>query len=467
MPLALPLLAGAAPDHDYELVDMLADPPAAQDFDRPFDLVGISVRMTAEKTAYEIADEYRRRGVPVVLGGPQVSAVPFRAIEHADAVVIGEGEFLWPTIVEDAANKELKDFYVCRPEEFRSHGHSVHQVHEWPDLRHLPRARRDLFGRSYDFDTVFAARGCPVDCDFCGVSRLFGKKTRLRPIGQVVEEIEGLGDFFYLLDDTVFGRPGTYAYYLSLYQEIRRSTRRRCWTGQANLGAVNSPQGRDVIRAAVRAGLLYAAVGMESINPRVLRRNGALVKTGLSSSQDPVQRMKEQISFLQDLGILVSGWFTLGYEEDSLETFYRTVDFCNEVNVMPVLCPVNALPGTRLLERLRAEGKLDWKYSLTNYRHPRMKKSEVIEALEWGRLQGYSVAACYRRSRLLAQRLIANRDNQAQEIVKKTVFSLVLQYKMRQILGRENHNLAAPWSQNAFGDEPCVSMSSSAQVPRT
>jgi len=90
MPLSLPILAGACPGHDYTFIDLLWED--AVPFDRPVDLVGISMRYTAENRAYEIADEYRRRGVKVVLGGPQPSVVPFRAIQHADAVAVGEAE---------------------------------------------------------------------------------------------------------------------------------------------------------------------------------------------------------------------------------------------------------------------------------------------------------------------------------------------------------------------------------------
>ncbi len=450
MPLSLPLLAAAAPEHEYRLLDMLYDDAARIDPEEPVDLVGISVRMTAEPYAYEVADAFRRRGVPVVLGGPQVSAVPHRAIKHADAVVVGEGEPVWPTIINDARNRQLKDFYVVRPEPFDGRGRSVHQVFEWPDLTAIPRARRDLFARRYQFDTVFASRGCPIDCDFCGVPELFGHRTRLRPVEDVVAEIETFKGFYYLIDDTVFGRPGTYDYYLELYHRLARLPKRRFWTGQASLGATSTPEGRDVIRAAAAAGLLYAMVGMESINPATLRRSGTLAKTGLSRADDVKQQMLEQIRFLQDLGILVSGWFTLGYEEDTIETFYQTLDFCLEAKVLPLLSPVNALPGTRLLRRLEREGKLDWSSSLTNFPHPRMRNDEVIEALDFVRDRGYALSERMKRTGLLYRSLSRSRRDRTGEIIEKTMFSVVLQHQMRQIIDKENRNLESSRSQNAF-----------------
>jgi radical SAM superfamily enzyme YgiQ (UPF0313 family) len=451
MPLSLPLLAASAPDHDYRLVDLLRSGATIEE-ESPVDLVGISVRMTAEPRAYEIADRFRARGVPVVLGGPQVSAVPHRAIEHADAVAVGEGEPLWPVIVEDAARGRLRDFYVATPGPFDARGRSVYQVDDWFDLGRLPRPRRDLMTGSYRFDTVFAARGCPIDCDFCGVPGMFGHHTRRRPVEDVVAEIDGLERMFYLIDDTVFGRPGTYDYYQELYYRIGQLGRRLLWTGQGHLGAIDSVEGRDVIRAAVRSGLLYVAVGMESINAATLRRSGAASKAGLARDGLHVEHMREQIRFLQDLGLFVSGWFTIGYEDDTIETYYRTLDFCRETGILPVISPVNALPGTRLLERLRREGKLDWSYSLTNWPHPRMQKAEIIEALDWAVESSFALGARVRRAIQLGARLDLRYGNTLHDRIYATIWALVLQSEMRAILAGENRNLASPQSQNAIGE---------------
>jgi len=306
----------------------------------------------------------------------------------------------------------------------------------------------------YQFDTVFAARGCPIDCDFCGVPSMFGHRTRFRPIGDVVEEVDSFKGFYYLLDDNVFGRPNTYDYYLELYHELSRLPKRRLWTGQVNLGTVDSPRGRDVVRTAVQAGFLYAAVGMESINPKVLKRNGALSKTGLSKSPDPLQRMAEQIRFLQDLGIIVSGWFTIGYDDDTIETFYQTLEFCKYVGILPVLSPVNALPGTRLFDRLRAEGRLDWTSSLTNIPHPKMKKEEVIRALDHVVDDGYSVRQRIWRTTQLMRRLKSRYGNTFQNKVEATIYSIALQHAMSRIFHDETRNLESPLSQNYYTEEP-------------
>jgi radical SAM superfamily enzyme YgiQ (UPF0313 family) len=423
MPLSLPLLAATAPDHDYTLVDLLWDDGV--DMDAPWDLVGISARLTGEPMAYQLADAFRARGVPVILGGPQASSVPLRAIEHADAVAVGEGEPLWPAIVRDVANGELKHFYVCLPGTFDvPEGRTVHRVDGAPDLAQIPVASRELFRRRYRFDTVFATRGCPIDCDFCAVPQLFGRGFRHRPIEDVVREIDRFRNYYYLIDDTVFGKPATYDYYLELFDAIKRLPRRRFWTGQGNLDAAADPRGREVITRAARAGLLYAMIGMESVHPATLQRSGAIRKMGVRGGQDALEGMRDNIRFIQDLGIVVSGWFVVGYEDDTLDTWNATLQFCREMNVIPVITPVKALPGTRLHSRLAAEGRLDDSRFL-NVRQPGMDDDAVMAAWRNTAREAFSIREIWRRTRFYASRF-------PDERIHRTMFTWILQTKMRK-----------------------------------
>lgn len=447
MPLSLPLLAGCAPDHEYTFIDMLKSKNDI-DYDAPVDIVGISVRMTAEKTAYEIAAQFRKRNVKVVLGGPQVSAVPHRAIEHADSVVIGEGETLWPVILEDFCKSALKEFYVCSPMQFDPKNRSVLNQDSNPDLSDIPFPKRDIFKDRYRFYTVFASRGCPIDCDFCSVPSMFGKKMRLRPVDQVVEEISSNKGFYYLIDDTVFGRPSTYDYYLELYQKLSDIKERELWTGQANLDAVTHPKGREVIKMAVKAGLVYAAVGIESINPEVIGNTGISRKMGLKEPDDVIAEIRTNIAYLQDLGIIVSGWFVLGYEQDTIDTYYQTYEFCEQMNILPIISPVNALPGTRLYDRLEAEGKLDNSNSLTNLPHPSMKKRDIIKALKIGVKEGFSLQRNMKRAKFYKSRFTKENGNSPKDAIKKTIFSMILQSNMPKILNKEIKNLESSKSQN-------------------
>ncbi len=420
MPLSLPILAAAAPEHDYQLADLLwEDEP---DLDEPVDLVGISMRCTAEVRAYELADAFRSRGVPVVLGGPQASAVPHRALAHADAVVVGEAEDLWPLLTEDLRRGQLKRFYVCAPQPFDARGHSCRQLFQRPVLAGRPLPRRDLLRRKYRFDTVSALRGCPIGCDFCSVTSLFGARQRRRPVQEVVREIDGLGQHFYLLDDTVFGRPASYDYYIELYQALARLPRRRFWTGQANLDAVGDERGREVIRQAVRSGLVYAAVGLESVNAATLRRSGALRKLGKGETADPIERMKQRLRFIQDLGVIVSGWFVIGYEDDDLETWQRSWEFCQEMRLIPVILPVKVLPGTQLHARLAREGKLDETRRI-NFVHPDMPEEQVLQAMARVRGQAYCWRQHWRRLAFYLPRF-------PDERVRRAIFCHVLQSRI-------------------------------------
>lgn len=439
MPLSLPLLAGAAPEHEYIFIDMLAG--ELPDYNQKPDVVGISARITAESTAYEIADTFRAKGVIVILGGAQISSVPHRASEHADAVAVGEGEPLWPVILEDIKNNELKDFYVSSPIDFESRGKSVYRTGSFPDLKHTPAAIRKYYKKKYAFDTVFATRGCPVNCDFCSVSSLFGKEIRKRPVQEVVSEIERFRNFYYLLDDTVFGRPATYDYYLGLYDSIAKLKKKRVWTGQANLDAASHPKGREVIRKAAEAGLVYAAIGIESINPAIQKESGTLAKSGAAHEDDIIGKMKENIRFIQEQGIVISGWFTIGYDEDTIESFYKTLDFCLETNIIPIISPLEALPGTDLYDRMSALNRIDHTKTI-NIIHPLMKEEDVLNAFRDVTVKGNKLSRIIRRTLFyssLFDRSTRNLNQKINNKIFKTVFTFVLQLKMRKgIVGFAN-----------------------------
>ena len=428
MPLSLPILAGTAPEHDYTLIDLLWDDDV--NFNEPVDLVGVSARYSAENRAYQIASEFRSRGVRVVLGGPQISSVPFRAKEFADAVAVGEGEDLWPIIVSDAEENRLRDFYVASPEPFDPRGHSLFQVKHYPRFINNSMPLRSLYKRRYRFDTVFAARGCPMDCDFCSVPAIFGREFRPKPVKDVIAEIDTFRNYYYILDDSVFGRPSTYDYYLSLYEAIAGLKRKRYWTGQGTLDAVSHEKGRRVITAAAKAGLLYAAIGMESVNPSTLEKSGAIKKMGLSSAGSALDTMKDHIRFIQDLGIIISGWFVLGYDDDTIDTYYRTLDFCMDMNIIPVIFPVTALPGTRLYDRLKKEDKLD-ETKLVNYRNQNINDNDIYTALKYITAKGYSF-------RQIMKNIIYYLPRFGQDRIHKTIFSLVLQTKLKDGIGVAN-----------------------------
>jgi len=439
-PLSLSLLVGAAPEHDYELIDLLDGNDI--NYESEVDLVGISVRRSAEQAAFEIADKFINKGVKVVMGGPQVSANPFESLTHANSVVIGEGEELWVTLLHDIERNELKDFYVSAPKKFEAKGHSVIQLEALPSLNKIPKPKRNLFKKKYTFELVFASRGCAINCDFCSVTSLFGSKYRLRPVDDVVDEIAEFKGYYYLIDDTVFGRPNTYDYYIELYDRISKLKKVNYWTGQANLDAASNEKGREVIKKAVKAGFLYAAIGMESINKEVLQKSGSYSKMGVGKATDMIKKMKENIRFIQKQGILISAWFAIGYEDDDLETYYETLKFCLEMNVLPVFTTVHAIQGTDLYDRLKAEGKLqDNTINVTNVPHPTITNQQVIDALEYVSQKGFSLSTTLKRTYFYFKEFSKKNDNKISDIIHKTIFTFITQKRFGKITKLETEKL--------------------------
>jgi radical SAM superfamily enzyme YgiQ (UPF0313 family) len=439
-PLSLLLLAASAPDHEYELIDMLDTQEI--DYDSKVDVVGISIRKSAEKAGFDVADRFKKRGVTVVLGGPQVSANPMEALGHADAVVVGEGEELWSKLLQDIETNELKDFYVSAPRKFEVNGHSVYQLEKLPSLEKIPGVNRRLFKKKYDFELVFASRGCAINCDFCSVTRLFGSKYRLRPVDDVVAEIASIKNYYYLIDDTVFGRPNTYDYYEELYDKIAGLKKIQYWTGQANLDAASNEKGRQIIKKAAKAGLIYAAIGMESINEKVLKKSGSYSKMGVSKAHDLIEKMKENIRFVQQQGILISAWFAIGYEDDTLETYEATLQFCLEMNLIPVFTPVHALEGTDLFDRLEKEGKLqDNTSNVTNVAHASITNEQVIHALENVNRKGFSLRTTLKRTWFYFIIFFRQKENKVGDIIHKTIFTFVTQWRFGKITTLEAEKL--------------------------
>jgi radical SAM superfamily enzyme YgiQ (UPF0313 family) len=217
--LGLGVLAALTPPEDEVVYsDDVARPfDVARDL-KDVDLVGISVDSKTAYRSYEIADAYRRRGVPVVLGGIHPTACPEEAAAHADAVVVGEAEEVWPSLVADAKRRALKPVY--RP--------------ALPDLAGKTLARRDLFrGRRFiPFQVLQTMRGCPYPCEFCSVSTANGTTMRFRPADDVLAELATLGRLIMFADDNVVIH-GAYAKDLF----TRMIPMRKHWIGQCSLAA--------------------------------------------------------------------------------------------------------------------------------------------------------------------------------------------------------------------------------------
>jgi len=338
-PLWVSTLAAHTPD-DVELTfrdDGLEPIDLERETDAP-DLVGISVNSKTACRAYAIADAYRKRGSKVILGGIHVTALPDEGLEHADAVLSGEAEFLWQKVIEDAKNGRLGSTKSLLQQR-------VYKHENWPELVNLPTPKRELVKsmKYVPFDVVQTTRGCPFPCEFCSVSTYNGTTFRFRPVKEVIAELEPLGKRILFGDDNVMIHQ---KYSHELFEAMVPLGKH--WVAQASLAALHRV---DNIEVMARAGCKALFIGFESVSESTVRSAG--------KKQNKPRKYEEIVRMLADHGIAVWGSFVFGLDEDGRDAFERTVDFCIESKMtMALFALLTPYPGTRLYKRLIEENRL-------------------------------------------------------------------------------------------------------------
>lgn len=412
MPLAPTLLAALTPEeHEVSLVDMIYGDRV--DYESDCELAAITVRTPLAVAAYGIADNFRARGKTVILGGPHIFAFPEEAKEHASAVAIGEAENLWTVILKDVQAGQLKDYYVCGPYDTESLNGSVYHQRQRPNLKNLPMMRRDLLPRDrYMMDSIFTTRGCPNHCRFCPVTPIFGPKIRHRPINEVVEEVGTLRKHYFNVDDSVFGHPQLVdqpeenKYYFDLYKQLAGLSPKRLWGGAGGLSAVNYKDGRKIIELAAESGLCSIAAGLESISVAGQKQSGAWRKLHFTSPDTfEIQNMKENIRIIQELGIEIMGFFIIGWDEDTPETYWRTLEFCDEMKIIPLILTLTPMPGSQIYDEYLKQGRIFTELSWDHYggdsivfKHSTMDPEEMFELNAQVLMQGYNMGRILART---------------------------------------------------------------------
>ena len=335
-PLSLLQVAALTPpDIEVALVD-----EAVQEVDdaAPCDLVGITAFTSSAPRAYDIAERFRARGIPVVIGGMHASACPEEALKHCDAVVIGEAEGKWPRVLADARMESLQ---------------RVYRSERYPDIRAAPVPRRDLMQREKYMvpDTVQASRGCPHECAFCSVSVFFGRRVRRRPVEAVAEEVASLpGRYVVFVDDNIMTAPG---YARDLFEQLLGAGKR--WLGQASTTVLENA---ELMRLAARSGCRGLFVGLETLSDAALDH--------MNKGFNVVGKFKEMVKRLHDAGIGVIGSFMFGFDGEEEGVFERTARFAEEARIdVPQYSILTPLPGTPLYAQIEAEGRIidrDWSH---------------------------------------------------------------------------------------------------------
>lgn len=328
-PLAFAVLASRTPSGIgislYD--DHLEDIP----FDAPTDLVALTVDTFSARRAYEIAAEYRRRGVPVVMGGHHPTMLPDEALTFCDSIVSGDGEGAWEELLADAAAGSLQTRYAGAP------GRLIDR----------PLPDRSIFrGKRYaPIALVQFGRGCRFACDFCSVHAFYGDQSIQRPVADVVEEIGSLDrKLVFFVDDNIFS---SLASVEELLQAIRPLGIR--WACQVSIDVARHPR---LLPLMADSGCIAALVGFESLDPRNLERmNKPWNVRGLDYGT-AIRRFHEH-------GIMIYGTFVFGYDHDAPGSFDRTVDFAIESGfLLANFNPLTPTPGTALYRRLQRQGAI-------------------------------------------------------------------------------------------------------------
>jgi len=351
---------------EFEDVDLSVEP----------DLVGLSLMTANAPRGYLLADHFRSKGAKVVIGGIHASVLPDEALEHADAVVVGEGEPVWPDVVADADAGRLRPLY---------------QAEGPADLSKVPHPRRDLGAvkRFMNVNPLMTTRGCPYDCEFCSVSRVYGRQIRTFPIDWVVEDVKLSGRKYHLiLDDNVVGRP---AYALELFKALRPLKIR--WVGQCSLSLANR---EDLLRAAYDCGCRGLFVGMETVSEASMKR--------LKKSFRDLQDVEEAIKRIQAAGVRFHASVVFGFDTDELGIFDDTLAFLMKRRVhsatFNILTPY---PGTAVYENLKREGRLfteDWvhyDHTTVVFQPARMTPRELAEGQHRVRRRFYRLHSILKR----------------------------------------------------------------------
>ena len=330
--LALPILASLSPpDVDFSFTDDLLTPIRLEKDLKEVDLVGITVLTKTALRAYEIADAYRKKGIPVVLGGIHPTALPEEAKEHADSVVMGEAEEVWPHLIEDVRMGHLKPFY---------------QQKGYTDLSKVPNPRRDILPkRGYlPLDVVQVTRGCPFRCEFCSVQKFFGETYRFRPIPDVVEEVRRLRHRWMMFnDDNIIGNHSYSKELLNALIPLKKK-----WFGQASLSGLKAIENVELL---AKSGCNSLFIGFESLSKKNL-------VTSKKVQNDPSE-YREIIDTLHRFGIAICGSFVFGFDEDDPSVFEKTVSFSIQTKLfLAIFMILTPYPETAFYHRIKNEGRL-------------------------------------------------------------------------------------------------------------
>jgi radical SAM superfamily enzyme YgiQ (UPF0313 family) len=329
IPLALPLLAAMTPDH-YE-IRILDEELEPLDMSYKPDIVGVTTLAATISRAYELGDIFRKQGTKVVFGGPYASFMTEESLLHADSVVIGEAEGLWEQCLTDFENGTMQPIY---------------RSDEGVPYKRSKPPRWDLVDMGKIFQTgIQTSRGCPFNCDFCLVSKIFGRKMRYREVDDVVTEIRSApSKYFFFVDDN-----------LTINRRYAKELMKALIPLKISWGCMCSldvAQDEELLELMAEAGCFNILIGFESLNPDSLDETHKKHNKAATIYEEAIRKIHAH-------GMHINASFVVGFDNDTAEEFDRIFDFTLKMNLPNVnLHLLAAPPGSETHKKYREEGRL-------------------------------------------------------------------------------------------------------------
>jgi len=365
--LPLTIVAALTPkEFDVTIIDENVE---YLDLTQSFDLVGITFMTALAPRAYAIASAFRQRGIPVVAGGYHPTLCPDEVAKHFDAVVVGEAELHWKSVLFDWQMGSLKKIY---------------STDNLCNTKDIPIPRRELTDRiAKEYVTVNAVqtgRGCRNTCRYCSITAFYHNTHRSRPLDDVLDELKKLPRNIMFIDDNIIANRG---YARELFQ--RMAPLRKRWVGQCSINLADDP---ELLVLAKRAGCIGFFIGIESLDEQNLGE--------YEKSFNKPNSYEKQLSLIHRKGILVFASMMVGGENDTVRSFPEILRFLRSVNAEGLqLNIMTPLPGTPLFKQFHDEGRIcDYDWSKYDFRHvviePRlMSRAELQRGADWLYLQFY------------------------------------------------------------------------------
>jgi len=325
-PLSLGILAALSEGHEVRVADGDWDKIPA---DEQFDLVGITATTFTSERVYGLADRFARNGAKVVLGGVHPTLLPEECGPHAHAVVVGEAEHVWKRILRDAEKGPLEKVYAAPSP---------------TEMDDVPFPRRDLLAEPSWFACLQATRGCPNACRYCYLPSTPWRRYRKRSPELVGEEVRRLSQrMIFFVDDNLFADR---EYAIDIFRTI--APYRKTFAVQM---PTNVEGDEELLDAMAQAGCFNVQIGFQSANPRSLE--------WAHVAHNQIKRYRALTASLHNRGILVTGFFILGFDTDGPDSFGRTLDMIRRIEVdeahLYILTPY---PGTSFYAQLEREDRL-------------------------------------------------------------------------------------------------------------